>query len=97
MNLVGELQSEAFSLDIQTLSIHCTIFEENQSCIEIARDPVPNTFLFVYITSAPTLPPKPLRSSTSLPMTNLLVSLLNLFLAHSSLSYAIASWDGLID
>jgi hypothetical protein len=38
MHLITELQSRGFQLNVTTPTVHCTVFEDNQSCIEIATN-----------------------------------------------------------
>jgi hypothetical protein len=38
MQLMTELQNRGFTLNLTTPTIHCTVFEDNKSCIEIATN-----------------------------------------------------------
>ena len=38
MNLMNELTSRGFLLNKTTPKVHCTVFEDNQSCIEVATN-----------------------------------------------------------
>lgn len=38
LNLLQELQQRGFNLNLATPTVHCTVFEDNRSCIEIATN-----------------------------------------------------------